>query len=71
MPKAKTSRKQLFRAALAIVGMTTEQWAQKEGVTAAYISMILSRKRKSEELEAKIDAFIDKHLISRQHALAS
>ena len=70
MPKAKTSRKQLFRAALAIAGMTAEQWGQKEDVTSGHLSMILSQKRRNEVIEGKIDDFIGKHLISRNVLVA-
>lgn len=71
MPKGKTNRKQLFRAALAIAGMTAEQWGRTQGVTSGHLSMILSGTRKNDAITSKIDAFVEKHLISRQHALAS
>ena len=70
MPKAKTSRKQLFRAALAIASLTAEQWADKEGVTAGHVSQVLSGKRESLTLNDKIDAFVREHL-SKHTALAS
>lgn len=70
MTKAQASRKRLFRAALAIAGMTAEQWGQKEGVTSGHLSMILAGKRTNEDIEARIEAFTTKHL-SRTVALAS
>lgn len=62
MPKAKTSRKQLFRAALAIADLTAEQWAEQEGVTSGHLSMILSGVRHNERIEARIDAFTKQQL---------
>jgi hypothetical protein len=70
MPKAKTSRKQLFRAALAIASLTAEQWAEKEGVTAGHVSQVLSGKRESKALTDKIDGFVRQHL-DKHTALAS
>ncbi len=58
MPKAKTSRKQLFRAALAIAGITAGEWAESEGITAQWLSMVLSGKSVSQTLNDKIDAFV-------------
>lgn len=72
MAKAKTSRKQLFRAALAIAGLTAGQWAQREGITGNYLSQVLGGKLKSKRLDTKIDAFTEKHLSSASaNALAS
>lgn len=71
MPRAKTSRKQLFRAALAIAGLTQEQWASGEGVTSGHLSQVLSEKRESLTLSGKIDAFVREHLKERASALAS
>lgn len=62
MSKAKTSRKKLFRAALAIAGMTAEQWGAQEGVTAGHLSMILSGVRHNDRIEARIDAFTKQQL---------
>jgi hypothetical protein len=62
MAKPKPSRKRLFRASLAIAGMTAAQWARKQGITPQYLSMVLNRKHISERLTAKIDAFIGEHL---------
>lgn len=70
MPTAKTSRKQLFRAALAIAGLTAGQWAEREGLTAMHLSMVLNGKRDSARLGEKIDAFVRTHL-NKHTALAS
>lgn len=70
MPKPKTSRKALFRAALAISEQTAEQWADREGITAGHLSQVLSERRESATLAEKIDAFIAKHLAGTK-ALAS
>lgn len=62
MPKAKTSRKQLFRAALAIADLTAAQWAKREGITPVHLSFVLGEKRESRSLIEKVDAFIAEHL---------
>ena len=58
MPKAKTSRKALFRAALAGVELTAAQWAEREGITPEHLSLVLNGKRESRSLDEKIDGFI-------------
>ena len=70
MPKAKTTRKQLFRAALAVAGLTAEQWAVREGTTSGHLSMLLAEKRKNERITGRVDAFIKKHMAGHS-ALAS
>lgn len=70
MAKAKTGRKQLFRAALAIAGMTAGQWAAAQGISDSYLSLVLSGKRESVTVTEKIDAFIDKHLIQKSALVA-
>jgi len=70
MPTAKTSRKQLFKAALALAGLTATQWADREGLTPMHLSMVLNGKRDSLRLNEKIDAFVRKHL-DKHTALAS
>lgn len=71
MPKAKTSRKQLFKAALAIAGLTGKQWAEGEGITPQWLSMVLSGKEVSGTLTTKIDAFIAEHLPDHHAALSA
>jgi hypothetical protein len=62
MPKAKASRKQLFQAALLIAGLTAADWAKQQGVSAAYLSLIVNGKRPHDLLNEKIDAFTRAHL---------
>lgn len=62
MPIRKTTRKQLFNAALAIAGLTAKQWGEREGVTSGHLSMILADKRANDGIARKIDAFIRKHM---------
>lgn len=71
MAKAKTSRKQLFRAALAIAGLTAAEWAEHEGITAQWLSMVLSGKNVSLTLSEKIEAFTREHVDARTIARAS
>ena len=70
MPTAKTTRKALFKAALAIAGQTQEQWAESAGVTGGHLSNVLGEKRESGDLTEKIDRFIREHL-SKHTALVS
>lgn len=66
MPKAKTSRKQLFRAALAIAGLTAAEWATSEGYSPEHLSRVLSREALgSATLIERIDAFTEEHLGKR------
>lgn len=51
------SRKARFKAALIRVGMTQEEWATEQGITAGHLGNTL-RGRESKVLESKIDAFI-------------
>lgn len=69
MPKQKPSRKQLFRAALALAGIDAEQFAAQAGVTGGHVSQVLDGKRESKTLTDKVDAFVEKHLGDRYNAL--
>jgi hypothetical protein len=62
MAKTRTSRKQLFRAALALADLTAGEWAEREGTSESYLSLVLNEKRESEALTSKIDAFTHKQL---------
>lgn len=62
MPAAQPSRKQLFRAALAIAGLTAGQWAEQESLTPEHLSRVLNSRRASGALIEKIDAFIAEKL---------
>jgi hypothetical protein len=57
-------RKARFRAALSLAGLTASAWADREGITESYLSMILSGQRASPDVEAKIVEFTTKHLRS-------
>lgn len=70
MAKEKTSRKQLFKAALALAGMTAAQWADAEGITASYLSAVLAGRMTSQRLTDKIDAFIER-MLSKANALVA
>ena len=70
MPKGKMSRKQLFRVALAGAGLTGQQWAERQGVTLGHLSQVLDEKRESRTLTEKVDAFIEKQLISISQMVA-
>jgi hypothetical protein len=71
MPKAKTSRKQLFRAALAIAGLSAGEWAEQQGITPQWLSMVLNSKADSITLNKKIDAFVKEWIGRNTAALAS
>lgn len=58
MAKVKTTRKQLFRAALALADLTMAEWAEREGITPSYLSQVVLEHLSSDRLNAKIDAFI-------------
>lgn len=62
MPRAKTSRKALFKAALAIAGTTQDQWCEKEGLSVGHLSLVLAGKRESRSLTDRVDAFIKEHV---------
>lgn len=70
MPRAQMRRKRLFRAALALAGLTETQWAEKQGISQPHLSLVLNGKRESKVLTDKVDAFIDKHLVSRNALVA-
>lgn len=70
MPRAKHSRKQLFRAALAMAGLTAEQWAASEGITAGHLSQVVTGKRESVTLTAKVDEFVRDEFAKRPALVA-
>ena len=71
MPKVKANRKQLFRAALALAGLTARDWAEREGISESYLSFVLNGKRESDALNEKINAFTNGMMGKRATALAS
>lgn len=64
MQRTKDSRKARFRAALALAGLTQEQWADREGITASHLSRVLAGERDSGRLMEKVSAFTEKVLKS-------
>ncbi len=63
MPNKELARKsRRFRSALVLAGTTAEAWANEQGVTAGHLSQVLSGKRESAALMAKVEAFTEKHL---------
>lgn len=53
------SRKAKFKAALALAGITQEEWADGAGVTRQHVGAVLREERVSPGLNEKIDAFIE------------
>lgn len=66
MPKRssahKSIRKNRFRAALMLAGMTQREWAAKRGVTEQHVIYVLRGSRESASLVADVDAFIAEQL---------
>lgn len=58
-------RNRQFRAALALAGITQQEWAAQQGLTPGHVSRVLSGERESSRLMDKIDDFIVLHL--RKH----
>jgi transcriptional regulator with XRE-family HTH domain len=71
MARAKAGRKQLFRAALALAGITARQWAEREGISESYLSLVLNGKRESVAVTEKIDDFMTEQFGYRPIARAS
>lgn len=72
MPTPKPNRKQLFRAALAMAGLTAGQWAEQEGFSQEHLSLVLNEKRTgSDAFLERIDSFTAEHLHNKTAALAS
>ena len=57
--RIRNTRKARFKSALAMVGMTQQEWARQNDITADHLSMVISDTydRESKVLEDKIDAF--------------
>lgn len=65
MPNETETRNREFRAALALAGMTGQQYAERVGVSWGHLWGVVRGERESKVLETEIDKFIDKHLISK------
>jgi hypothetical protein len=68
--KAKETRNREFRAALALAGLTGQQFADRHQVSFGHLWQVVRGDRDSLTLETEIDAFIAKHLISRTQLVA-
>lgn len=62
MPSQRTTRKNRFKAALALAGKTAEQFARDNNVSPTQLHYIVAGERESAEVNAAIDALIEKHL---------
>lgn len=66
--KAKERRYREFRAALALAGMTGDQFAAQQGVSTGHLWQVARGERENggtKVLEGEMQKFIAKHLISR------
>ena len=55
-------RKKLFRAALALDGLTFSRWCEMRGITLQHLSSVLNGKRESARLLAAVDQYADDRL---------
>lgn len=62
LPKAVRLRKTRFYQALVPAGLSMSAWARSQKVTPGHLSQVLNGARDGFALDAKIDAFIAKHL---------
>jgi DNA-binding XRE family transcriptional regulator len=60
--REKEMRKRRFAAALALAGLTREEWAAQIGISSKHLYYVLRGERDSATLDAKVDAFIEEHL---------
>jgi hypothetical protein len=56
------TRKQRFKAALALAGLKAQEWATEHNVTAQHLNMVLNEDRESATLVNEVDAFIEQYL---------
>lgn len=59
---SRPTRKQRFKAALALAGMKSQDWASQHDVTVQHLNMVLNDARESATLVAEVDAFIEQFL---------
>jgi hypothetical protein len=59
-PKRLT-RKERFRAAVRVAGITAKQWCKDNEITEQHLYAVLGGKRESARLTEKVDAFIAAH----------
>jgi hypothetical protein len=70
MPRTRATRKRLFRAALGGAGLTARQWAEAQGLSDGHLSNLLAGTKENPSVIEKVDAFIDKQLISLSKLVA-
>ena len=58
MRQIRPDRKRKFKAALALAGLTAQQWAEKERITRQHLNATLNNESESKPLTEKIDGFI-------------
>lgn len=56
------TRKQRFKAALALAGLKAQDWASQHDVTVQHLNMVLNEERESATLVSDVDAFIEEYL---------
>lgn len=61
-PTALAKKRKQLRAALALAGLTQEQFARKQDVTPEHLSYVMNGHRESERLMQEVDAFVAKYL---------
>jgi hypothetical protein len=63
-------RKRLFRAALALDGLTFTKWCEMRGITLPHLSGVLAGKRESARLLAAVDEYTDARLAAHADSAA-
>ena len=58
MARKSVSRKARFKSALALSGMTAQDWCEKQEITYTHLYLVLRDDRQSKKLAATVDAFI-------------
>ena len=69
-PKPGDVRLQRFKAALALSDMTMEQWAAKQQVSYGHLWQVVTDRRQSPPLCAKVEQFTNETLADAQRAVA-
>jgi gp16 family phage-associated protein len=67
MPSHTVSRKQQFRAALAVAGMTQDEWAARHDYNAGHVSRVLNGRVKSPYMLELMDDFCAEYLPKLSH----
>lgn len=70
MASAIERRRARFLKALATAQLSQNAWAKDAGVSKGHLSLVLSGRRESDALLARIDAFIEKHLAGHKAQVA-